>query len=100
MSLFYIYAFIEVYAVPIALKKGLTKIFVWFIFGHIWVIFVVVFLAKETKGLSLEQIDILWASEEYKSQNAEASIIESYEVIGVGKGKAMVEKDVEVGEKM
>jgi len=100
MCLFYTYAFIEVYAVPIALKKGLTKIFVWFIFGHLWVIAVVVLLAKETKGLSLEQIDILWASDQYKSENAEARIIESYEVIVAGERKAMVNKDVEVGEKL
>lgn len=77
-SLFYIYAFIEVYAVPIALKKGLTKIFIWFVIGNLWLIFLVIFLAKETRGLSLEQIDLLWASDEYKQQSAEAMIIEGY----------------------
>jgi len=88
-SFFYMYAFIEVYAVPIALKKGLTKIFIWFIFGHVWVILVVIFMAKETKGLSLEQIDLLWASDEYKVGNDEARIIEGYEVekvVELGKG--------------
>jgi hypothetical protein len=43
---------------------------------------VVIWLAKETKGLSLEQIDILWASEEYKATNGEAQTIEVGTVLG------------------
>jgi hypothetical protein len=53
---------------------------------------VVIWLAKETKGLSLEQIDILWASEEYKATNGEAQTIE-----GITAEKA-VESVVDKGE--
>jgi hypothetical protein len=56
------------------------------------VLAVVVWLAKETKGLSLEQIDILWASEEYKATNSEAQTIE-----GIAAEKA-VEMGVDKGE--
>jgi len=98
MTFFYMYAFIEVYAVPIALRKGLTKIFIWFVFGHVWVILIVIFMAKETKGLSLEQIDLLWASDEYKAGNKEARIIEGCEVENVGKGGSLEgSREEEVG---
>jgi hypothetical protein len=53
---------------------------------------IVVWLAKETKGLSLEQIDILWASDEYKATNGEAQTIE-----GIA-AERVVEKGVDKGE--
>lgn len=33
-------------------------------------------LANILKGLSLEQIDLLWASEEYRTSSQEAQVIE------------------------
>jgi hypothetical protein len=53
---------------------------------------VVIWLSKETKGLSLEQIDILWVSEEYKATNGEPQIIE-----GIAAEK-VVERGVDKGE--
>lgn len=47
----------------------------------------VVWLAKETKGLSLEQIDILWASEEYKATNGEAQTIAAEKLVERGVDK-------------
>lgn len=41
-------------------------------------------------GLSLEQIDVLWASEEYKSSNLDAQIIE-----GIGAEKIAHQENVE-----
>jgi hypothetical protein len=52
---------------------------------------VVIWLSKETKGLSLEQIDILWAREEYKATNSEAQTIE-----GIAAEK-VVERGVDKG---
>ena len=33
-------------------------------------------VVKETKGLTLEEIDLLWASEEYRIRNKDAQVIE------------------------
>jgi hypothetical protein len=56
-------AFVEVYAVPIAIQGSTgLKIFTWFCLTCACVLTVVLWMAKETKGLSLEQVDLLWAS--------------------------------------
>lgn len=78
---FWLVAFIEVYAAPIALSRATgAKIFIWFCLGGAVVLATVIALAKETKGLSLEQIDLLWASDEYRNLNQEAKVIEGKEI--------------------
>jgi hypothetical protein len=50
-ALFWLCAFIEVYAAPIALDRATgAKIFIWFCVGGAFVLTVVIWLAKETKG--------------------------------------------------
>ena len=50
-ALFWTCAFIEVYAAPIALDRAKgAKIFIWFCVGGAFVLTIVVWLVKETKG--------------------------------------------------
>jgi len=74
---FWLVAFIEVSVPRSRWTEQRALIFIWFCITGACVLGVVMWLAKETKGLSLEQIDLLWASEEYRRTNHEAQIIEA-----------------------
>ncbi|KAM0752580.1 general substrate transporter [Meredithblackwellia eburnea MCA 4105] len=81
-ALFWTITFVEVYAGPIALANPSvgTKIFIP------WKSFIVWFCLT---GLSLEQVDLLWASDEFIARSQAAQIIEH---IQVGKQSSHDEK--------
>ena len=51
---------------PIGIQQLGFKFYYIFCVTNVIVVFCVYFLVKETKGLSLEEIDVLFASKEYK----------------------------------
>ncbi|KAK0186595.1 general substrate transporter [Armillaria mellea] len=65
-----------VYSGPIAIQRVGIKFFILFILGGSIVTMLVAIFVKETKGLTLEEIDLLWASEEYRIRNKDAQFIE------------------------
>ncbi|KAF9026723.1 general substrate transporter [Hymenopellis radicata] len=72
-------AFVFVYSGPIAIKDVGIKFFILFILGGSIVTLLVYLFVKETKGMTLEEIDLLWASEDYKARHQDVLGLESLE---------------------
>ncbi|KIY72315.1 general substrate transporter [Cylindrobasidium torrendii FP15055 ss-10] len=73
-------AFVFVYSGPIAIKDVGVQFFALFVVGGSLVSIACFRWIKETKGLSLEEIDLLWATPEFREKNKDARIIEEMSV--------------------
>ena len=58
--------FIVVKAGPVGIKSSGWKFYLLFCVFNVLAVVFVYFFVKETKGLSLEEIDVLFAKKEYK----------------------------------
>lgn len=56
-------AFVNTYAAPVAMKNIKYWFYVFFVFWDIFEVFIIYFYFVETKGLSLEEIDLVFLSE-------------------------------------
>lgn len=51
-------------------------LYIWFIIGGALCTGLVLWLGKETLGLTLEEIDLLYATEEYKAKHAQEAAVQ------------------------
>ncbi|KAF8913375.1 hypothetical protein CPB85DRAFT_1434015 [Mucidula mucida] len=73
--------FVFVYSGPIAIQDVGIKFFILFILGGSIVTLLVYLFVKETKGMSLEEIDLLWASADYKARHQDDLALERLEAL-------------------